>query len=316
MKVRRRSFSERPESENFWPAFTDMISTVVLILFFLILLAYVQQIILGKNLESARRQIDESHVQLARSEKELSLLEDELDETMAEVEVGRKMLKLSEVQIDEQKKIIAESNRELGNLRARLSGVALLRLNVLNKVKDSIETEIGATNGGEDPVRIASNGNIVINEGLVFDYNSDKVKDEGKALLNDLADAFENVLRDSEVRSNIDAISIQGHTDSRGSGEYNRDLSSRRAASVVNYILQSNATLEGQYGEFFAASGFSEYRPIKSGESEEAYSLNRRIEISIILKDSNVQDVIDEYLEESMKIFEENGIDPESGTVQ
>ncbi len=313
MKGRRKSsFSTIDEGENFWPAFTDIISTIALILFFMMLIAYINNIITGKNLEYARKQLqdtelslEESRAEISKAEKNLRLLKDELDETMAEVEAGKLALRLSEDEIEEQKEIIAESNKELGNLRSKLQGIAVLRLDVLQKVKISIEDSLGTTSSSGDAlVSIADNGNIVINEGLVFEYDSFQVKSSGKELLSKLADAFEVVLDDQSVRDSIDAISIQGHTDERGTAEYNRDLSSKRAASVVNYMLQANGQLESKYGRYFAASGYSEFRPIDIGKSEAAYQKNRRIEISVILKDSHVQNVIDEYLADTVKLFE------------
>lgn len=313
MKRRRKSsFSPIDEGENFWPAFTDIISTIALILFFMMLIAYINNIVSGKNLEYARKQLqdtelslEESRAEISKAEKNLRLLKDELDETMAEVEAGKLALRLSEDEIDEQKEIIAESNKELGNLRSKLQGIAVLRLDVLTKVKGSIEDNLGTTSSsGDQLVSIADNGNIVINEGLVFDLDSFQVKPEGRELLAKLADAFEVVLDDQSIRDSIDAISIQGHTDERGTAEYNRDLSSKRAAAVVNYMLQANGQLEDKYGRYFAASGYSEFRPIDVGTTEAAYSKNRRIEISIILKDSHVQNVIDEYLADTVKLFE------------
>ena len=44
MKVRNRNFRKQEEEPNFWPSFTDVMSTIVLVLFFLIFLAYFQQI--------------------------------------------------------------------------------------------------------------------------------------------------------------------------------------------------------------------------------------------------------------------------------
>lgn len=313
MKRRRKSsFSPIDEGENFWPAFTDIISTIALILFFMMLIAYINNIVSGKNLEYARKQLqdtelslEESRAEISKAEKNLRLLKDELDETMAEVEAGKLALRLSEDEIDEQKEIIAESNKELGNLRSKLQGIAVLRLDVLTKVKGSIEDNLGTTSSsGAQLVSIADNGNIVINEGLVFDLDSFQVKPEGRELLAKLADAFEVVLDDQSIKDSIDAISIQGHTDERGTAEYNRDLSSKRAAAVVNYMLQANGQLESKYGRYFTASGYSEFRPIDMGTTEAAYSKNRRIEISIILKDSHVQNVIDEYLADTVKLFE------------
>lgn len=307
MKIRKKNFKKTKESQNFWPSFTDMISTIALVLFFLMLIAYMQSIVFGKNIQQTQKQLEESNLEIKRADKKLRLLKDEIKETMAEVEEGEIALKLSEEQIEEQTKIIAESNRELGQLRAKLQGIALLRLDVLKKVKGSIEDELGKRNeAGQELVSIGDNGNIVINEGVVFSYNSYELKPEGKDLLKDLADAFERVLDDKETRANIDAISIQGHTDDAGNSEYNRDLSAKRATTVVNYLMASNKSIEKKYGKYFAASGYSEFRPIANGNTDQAKAKNRRIEISVILKDSNIQNTINEYLKDSMEAFEEN----------
>ncbi|MCG8538679.1 MAG: OmpA family protein [Clostridia bacterium] len=316
MKVRSRNFKKDGETENFWPAFTDMISTIALILFFLMLLAYIQNIITGKNFEFAKKQLidtemklEESAAEISRAEKRLRLLRDELKDTRAEIEEGEIALKLSEEQIEEQRKIIAESNRELGALRTKIQGIALLRLDVLRKVKNSVEKELGKTNDkGEELVLISDNGNIVINEGLVFDTGSSKLKPEGQKLLSQLAQAFERVLDDRGIRVNIDAINIQGHTDDRGTSEYNRGLSADRAKTVVNYLMSANNDLENKYGRYFAASAYSEFRPIAKGQTDSARARNRRIEISIILKDSNIQNVIDDYLKESIEVFDRRDI--------
>lgn len=312
MKNRYRKYRVNSEEENFWPAFTDLISTIALILFFLMLIIYINSIVTGKNLEYAIKQVNDTEkrleaakAEISQAENQLRLLKDDLEITAAEVRDGEIALKMSQDEVEVQKEIIAESNKELGELRSKLQGIAVLRLSVLSDVKSSIESKLGKKNDqGEELVLINSNGNIVINEGLVFEYNSYNLKAEGKELLSKLADAFENVLDDSETRASIDAINIQGHTDSRGNSEYNRDLSTKRASAVINYLMQANSNLENNYGKYFLAGGYSEFRPVSSGSSEDDYSLNRRIEISVILKDANIQDVIDEYLEESQNLFE------------
>lgn len=313
MKIRRRNFKKQSEPENFWPSFTDMISTIALVLFFLMLLAYIQNIISGKNLEFAERQVvdtqqrlEQANVEISQAEDHLRLIEDRLEKVKAEVEEGEIALQLSEEEIEEQRDIIAESNRELGQLRTRLESVAVLRLDVLERVKTSIEAELGTTTADGQPlVSIAENGNIIINEGLVFDYNSSTVKPDGRELLDQLAIAFERVLNDRSTRNNVDAISIQGHTDNTGSPEYNRELSTRRATSVVDHMMNSNPNLERKYADYFAATGYSEFRPIASNSTSAGRAKNRRIEISIILKDDQLQNIIETYLEDSMDVFED-----------
>jgi chemotaxis protein MotB len=311
MKTRKRR-DIHSEPENFWPSFTDMISTIAIILFFLMFLMYINNIIAGKNLEFLRKELDDSQKQLEASQLEISqaennlrLLKIELDQTMAEVEAGQIALTLSSEEIDRQREIIASSNQELGDLRQKLQGIAILRLDVLTAVKDSIEDVLGKTNqAGEALVSISDNGNIVINEALLFDRYSYAVKSEGRSLLDQLSEAFETVLSNPDIRESIDAINIQGHTDDRGTGNSNRELGTRRATAVVNYLMSSNPSLETDYADYFLASSYSEFRPVVSGTSEEAYAQNRRIEISIILRDTHVQDVINEYLLDSIKSFD------------
>lgn len=297
MRTRRRYYGEAAEAQDFWPSFTDVMSTLTLILFFLMLLAYVQNIIFGNNLENAKQQLEISRADIASAERELKLIRLEIDKTNA-------ALTLSEQEIENQKTIISMSNEELQSLRLRLQSIAFLRLDVLERVKASVEQELGRYNDkGQELVSIGDNANIIINENLVFAYNSYKLKPEAKELLTQLSKAFERVLENSEVRENIDAISIDGHADSLGNSDYNRELSTRRATEVVNFMFTANPNLERKYGEYFAANGFSEFRPISTGSDEKSRAANRRIEISIIVKDSNIQKVIEKYLDDTKGIF-------------
>ncbi|HEY7374875.1 MAG TPA: OmpA family protein, partial [Polyangia bacterium] len=178
----------------------------------------------------------------------------------------------------------------------------VLRVDVLNKVKSSLEGELGADvpgaagAAGAPRVAVADNGNIRINESLVFEYNSYTIKPEGKRLLATLARAFARVLGDAAVRENVDVILVQGHTDERGTSSYNRELSAKRADAVLDYMFEANRALEQSYGAYFASSAYSEFRPVNPAKTEAAYEQNRRIEISVVLKDARVRDVIDEYM--------------------
>lgn len=72
-------------------------------------------------------------------------------------------------------------------------------------------------------------------------------------------------------------IVAAGHTDSKGSNEYNQALSERRANSVAKYLL-SRGVIEAR----IEAVGFGEGTPIADNASAEGRSLNRRVELSLI----------------------------------
>jgi chemotaxis protein MotB len=282
MRNRRHLLSDHDSTREIWPAFTDVMSTLALILFVLVLLAYVRNLISAKQLDAFQKRI-------ATSELQLRAVQEDLRRTAAEVAA-------SQARLREQQVVVADSNRQLGTLRSQLQGIAVLRVSVLNKLKHAIEVELGPTNPSRAQVAtIGDNGDIAINESLVFEYNSFGIKKEAKPVLNSLARALGNLLTDADVRESIDTILIQGHTDERGSASFNWDLSAKRATAVLDYLFQSNKKLPDAYGNYFAASAYSKFRPINSDKTEAAYQQNRRIEISVVPRDTNVRKVIDEY---------------------
>ena len=298
MRHRRPLMLTDEGTENFWPSFTDLISTIAMLLFVLVLLAYIQNLISGKNLEHIRSELEQTRLRLAGSQQQIERAGSKLRTLAAEIEAGQAQLRSSQARVEEQQAVITDSNRELTDVRSRLQGIAVLRLDVLQKVKQSIDTQLKAAGtNAATAARIAENGNIVIDESLVFESNSHTIKPAGKPFLSMLANAFANVLEDPNVRQNIDVILVQGHTDTRGTVTYNRELSAKRANVVLDYMFDSNKALAESYGSYFASSAYSEFRPVNPGTTEAAYQQNRRIEISVVLKDAGTREVIDQYMQ-------------------
>jgi chemotaxis protein MotB len=269
-------------------------STMALIMFVLVLLAYVRNLIGEKRLEDFRQRI--------------ALSERQLESVQAEVQAGRAELAASQRRLLDQQAMVADSNRQLGNLRTQLQSIAVLRVSVLDKLKSAIEAQLGSAGAGSGQLAtIGDNGDIAVNESLVFEYNSHSIKKQARPFLDSLAKALGNLLADPEVRENIDTIAIQGHTDERGSATFNWDLSAKRATAVLDYLFQTNKTLADAYGNYFAASAYSKFRPVNREQSEAAYQKNRRIEISVMPKDANVRKVIEDYMQGSAAVLQPAG---------
>ncbi|MGH7440716.1 MAG: OmpA family protein [Polyangiaceae bacterium] len=284
MRNRRRLLSDPEGGWEIWPSFTDVMSTMALILFVLVLLAYVRNLMSGRQIEAFRRQIDLSEQQLRTLNSQLAR--------------GKAELILSQAKLHDQQAVVADTSQKLEAVRSQLGGIAVLRVSVLEKVKGAIEAELGQTgDAGSDLVTIGDGGNILINESLVFEFDSYALKKDAKPLLDALGRAFANVLADSAVRGNIDTILIQGHTDERGSPSHNWDLSAKRATAVLDYLLETNKSLADAYGSYFAAAAYSKFRPIDAAPTDAAYAKNRRIEIAVLPKDDNVRKMIDDYMQ-------------------
>jgi len=69
-------------------------------------------------------------------------------------------------------------------------------------------------------------------------------------------------------------MTIEGHTDERGSREYNLALGQRRAEAVVKAL-----TLLGAKPTQVEALSFGMERPAAQGSNEEAWAKNRRAEL-------------------------------------
>jgi len=69
-------------------------------------------------------------------------------------------------------------------------------------------------------------------------------------------------------------LRLEGHADERGSREYNIGLGERRAQAVRRALL-----LQGAGATQLTTVSYGEERPAVFGSDEEAYSLNRRVEL-------------------------------------
>ena len=74
---------------------------------------------------------------------------------------------------------------------------------------------------------------------------------------------------------------LVGHTDSRGSADYNQDLSERRAQSVQAFILMRQQSLHGS----LEARGEGESRLLTPEDTEQAHALNRRVEVRVLCQE-------------------------------
>lgn len=120
----------------------------------------------------------------------------------------------------------------------------------------------------------------------VSDYDAEAVAAE-RALTNNIVyfDYDQSAIR-SEFQSVVDAfarylsanpsarVRLEGHADERGTTEYNIALGERRANAV-----QSALVAKGVNREQTSVISYGEERPAASGSNEEAYALNRRVQL-------------------------------------
>ncbi len=116
----------------------------------------------------------------------------------------------------------------------------------------------------------ATTEKVTLKAGAVFDVGKADLKPAGKSEL----DALVGKLKDSNTQ--IEQMSITGHTDSAGASEYNRQLSERRAEAVKAYLVS-----KGLNGDRIMTQGAGATQPVASNKTAMGRAQNRRVDIDI-----------------------------------
>ncbi len=98
---------------------------------------------------------------------------------------------------------------------------------------------------------------------VLFAYDSYQVDDTAKAILGKQA---EWLARYPAVK-----VTIEGHTDERGTREYNLALGDRRANAAKNFLAA-----QGVAASRMQTISYGKERPVAEGSDETAYAQNRR----------------------------------------
>ena len=133
----------------------------------------------------------------------------------------------------------------------------------------------GANSAGSSQTRVAPvdvTGTSNVNYSnlprvVYFDFDSYVVKDDYRPVIEANAKAL--------TTNRKMKMAVEGHTDDRGSSEYNLALGQRRAEAVVKSL-----TLLGADQTQLEAVSFGKERPAVQGENEEAWAKNRRAELA------------------------------------
>jgi len=113
---------------------------------------------------------------------------------------------------------------------------------------------------------------VTFESGLLFDFDSDKLRDASKTNLDNLAKSLSS-FGDSKLL-------LVGHTDNAGTDAYNLDLSRRRAAAVASYLV-SHGVPTGR----IETSGRGESEPVAPNDSDADRQKNRRVEVAVTAGD-------------------------------
>ncbi|WAJ36267.1 peptidoglycan-associated lipoprotein Pal [Pseudomonas sp. GOM7] len=98
-----------------------------------------------------------------------------------------------------------------------------------------------------------------------FEFDSSDLKPEAMRALD---------VHAKDLKANGNRVVLEGHTDERGTREYNMALGERRAKAVQRYLV-----LQGVSPAQLELVSYGEERPVATGHDEQSWAQNRRVEL-------------------------------------
>src|SRR5690606_20472263 len=171
-----------------------------------------------------------------------------------------------------------ESRTQIADLGRRLNLALAQRVQDLSRYRSDFFGRLREILEGRADVRIVGD-RFVFQSEVLFDPGEADISPEGIPDLESFATAIKQL--ETEIPADVNwVLRIDGHTDKRpiSNAQFpsNWELSAARAISVAKYLIS-----QGVAPNRLVAAGFGEFSPIDTGDTEEAYRRNRRIEFKL-----------------------------------
>ena len=118
---------------------------------------------------------------------------------------------------------------------------------------------------------------VTLGDKIIFPSGSAEISKKGKEVLDKVSTILKGV-KDKQIQ-------VEGHTDNvpivsslKKKFPTNWELSTARASEVVRYLQETG----GIDPKFLSATGYSEFQPVASNETDKGKQKNRRIEIVLL----------------------------------
>ncbi|MDR0396463.1 MAG: OmpA family protein [Oscillospiraceae bacterium] len=228
----------------------------------------------------AIQEADKTRAQLADKQNEL-------DQTASRLSEQDLALALQQLDVDRLRQLLETQTQQIGQQQMLIDQMIGVRAAIIAQLGDAL------SRAGANVAVDQNTGAITLSNSIIFGYNSSEISAEGKALLNKVIPAYVRTLLDGENSQYVSELIIEGHTDRKGSYEFNLNLSQQRAYSVVIYCLSSQMTglTSGEkqaLRDKLTANGRSFSEPIYNANGTENEEASRRVEFKFRLKDDEM----------------------------
>src|SRR3984885_11175619 len=312
------SRGRRYEPVNYWPGFVDALSTMLLVIIFLLSVFMLAQFFLsravsGKDealarlnrqieeltnllaLERTQKGVDESKISaltatLDSAQRDQKQLKDTASRGVVDADAASSQASAAALVLDQQKQISAqalaaseaankESQSKISDLGQRLNVALAQKVQELNRYRSDFFGRLRQILGARPDIRVVGD-RFVFQSSVLFDVGKAEISPAGHQSLDSLAAAVVDLER--EIPPDIPWIlRVDGHTDNSpitGTGPYKSNWELSAARAVA--VVQYLIS-KGVEADRLAAAGFGEFQPLDQGTDEESRARNRRIELKL-----------------------------------
>lgn len=316
--LRRR----RQNDGSFWLSFSDMMSSLVLIIILVMFYIIYQYFNLAEinQAEIARRQY-----QLDAAQTELEAQKTKLTDTEKQVLANQILLDAKQRELNDAQAVLDSQQTELENTRAQLDALGVQLANQQSQLEDQqtqlenqqqqIEALVGMKTriitslssalkeNGISATVDQTTGSIALESDVLFESGKYELTARGKDFVDRFLPVYLNVLFSEEYKSYVSEIIVEGHTDSTGGYLSNLELSQQRALAVASYVLGSDcravsADVKNQLRPVVTVNGRSSSDRIFDANGVENMAASRRVVFKFRLTDEQMIQQLRQILEE------------------
>jgi outer membrane protein OmpA-like peptidoglycan-associated protein len=155
-------------------------------------------------------------------------------------------------------------------VKATMDGYFSKAAKVKGPAGASVNVQIMLSKKPKKDLAIIKKKMIKIGKQIQFEFNLATIKPQSYVVLDSVADVI-------MTHPEIQVVEIQGHTDDKGTAEYNMQLSQNRAESVRDYLISA-----GVEPDKLIAKGYGKTKPIAPNVTSAGRAKNRRVEFHIL----------------------------------
>lgn len=311
----------RGNDGSFWLSFSDLMSSLVLIIilvmFYIIYqyfnLAEINQAEIARReyqLDEAQAELEAQSTKLSEAEKQmiaqqilLDAKQNELDDAQAVLEAQKAELADTQSQLDSlsaqlqtQQTQLEAQQTQLQTQQQQIEQLVGMKTRIITSLSTALKSSnISAT---VDP----TTGSIALESDVLFETGKYELTAQGRSFVDQFLPVYLNVLFSDEYRQYVSEIIIEGHTDSSGSYLSNLELSQQRALAVASYVLGSSCTaisadVKNELRPVVTVNGRSFSDRIFNADGTENMAASRRVVFKFRLTDEQMIQQLRQILE-------------------